>query len=138
MHISQQYISVNQGTPVDGDKQSEDSSPSSSHLSLHSLSVQKSSRMSFHSILTHFISHTLIAMGSRTQSGKLIYKVVLTGGPCGGKTTGQDRLASFFETLGWKVFRVPETATILINGGVKYVQIIVTNSTTQIMLGSVN
>uniref|UniRef100_A0A914WJY3 NadR/Ttd14 AAA domain-containing protein n=1 Tax=Plectus sambesii TaxID=2011161 RepID=A0A914WJY3_9BILA len=51
---------------------------------------------------------------------KTVYKVVLTGGPCGGKTTGQDRLATFFENLGWKVFRVPETATVLINGGVKF------------------
>jgi hypothetical protein len=30
-----------------------------------------------------------------------IYKLVLTGGPCGGKTTGQDRLATFFENAGW-------------------------------------
>jgi hypothetical protein len=50
---------------------------------------------------------------------RCVYKVVLTGGPCGGKTTGQDRLGSFFEQLGWKVYRVPETATVLINGGVK-------------------
>lgn len=49
-----------------------------------------------------------------------VYKVVLTGGPCGGKTTGQDRLATFFENLGWKVFRVPETATILLKGGVLF------------------
>ena len=35
--------------------------------------------------------------------GPRVYKVVLTGGPCGGKTTGQARLANFFETLGWKV-----------------------------------
>ena len=40
------------------------------------------------------------------------------GGPCGGKTTAQNRLATFFESLGWRVFRVPETATILLNGGV--------------------
>jgi hypothetical protein len=24
-------------------------------------------------------------------------------GPCGGKTTGQSRLCTFFENLGWKV-----------------------------------
>lgn len=51
---------------------------------------------------------------------KRVYKVVLTGGPCGGKTTGQERLAAFFEGLGWRVFRVPETATILLGGGVKF------------------
>ncbi|KAM3963562.1 LOW QUALITY PROTEIN: TRPL translocation defect 14 [Aphomia sociella] len=54
------------------------------------------------------------------QSQKTVYKLVLTGGPCGGKTTGQSRLSTFFENLGWKVFRVPETATVLLSGGVKF------------------
>ena len=31
----------------------------------------------------------------------------------------QNRLATFFESLGWRVFRVAETATILLNGGVR-------------------
>ena len=48
------------------------------------------------------------------------WRLVLTGGPCGGKTTAQNRLATFFESLGWRVFRVPETATILLNGGVRH------------------
>uniref|UniRef100_A0AC34QRX6 NadR/Ttd14 AAA domain-containing protein n=1 Tax=Panagrolaimus sp. JU765 TaxID=591449 RepID=A0AC34QRX6_9BILA len=52
-----------------------------------------------------------------------VYKLVLTGGPCGGKTTGQDRLATFFEQLGWKVFTVPEAATILLGGGVKFAEL---------------
>ncbi|XP_011307340.1 uncharacterized protein Ttd14 isoform X1 [Fopius arisanus] len=51
---------------------------------------------------------------------KRVYKVVLTGGPCGGKTTGQTRLCTFFENMGWKVFRVPETATVLLSGGIKF------------------
>ncbi|XP_023291869.2 TRPL translocation defect protein 14 isoform X2 [Lucilia cuprina] len=51
---------------------------------------------------------------------KRVYRIVLTGGPCGGKTTGQSRLCTFFENLGWKVFRVPETATVLLSGGVKF------------------
>nr|XP_018916959.1 PREDICTED: TRPL translocation defect protein 14 isoform X2 [Bemisia tabaci] len=51
---------------------------------------------------------------------KRLYKIVLTGGPCGGKTTGQSRLCTFFENLGWKVFRVPETATVLLSGGIKF------------------
>ncbi|KAK7580122.1 hypothetical protein V9T40_000751 [Parthenolecanium corni] len=54
------------------------------------------------------------------KSGKRVYKVVLTGGPCGGKTTGQSRLCTFFESMGWKVFRVPETASVLLSGGVKF------------------
>ncbi|XP_063238835.1 TRPL translocation defect protein 14 isoform X2 [Bacillus rossius redtenbacheri] len=51
---------------------------------------------------------------------KRVIKIVLTGGPCGGKTTGQSRLCTFFENLGWKVFRVPETATVLLSGGIKF------------------
>ncbi|KAK9731567.1 AAA domain [Popillia japonica] len=51
---------------------------------------------------------------------KRIYRLVLTGGPCGGKTTGQSRLSTFFENLGWKVFRVPETASVLLSGGIKF------------------
>ena len=49
-----------------------------------------------------------------------VWRLVLTGGPCGGKTTGQARLCTFFENLGWKVYRVPETANILLSGGVKF------------------
>ncbi|CAG9096088.1 unnamed protein product [Plutella xylostella] len=60
----------------------------------------------------------LIKMANQSQ--KICYKLVLTGGPCGGKTTGQSRLCTFFENLGWKVFRVPETATVLLSGGVKF------------------
>lgn len=55
-----------------------------------------------------------------TTRTRRCYKVVLTGGPCGGKTTGQSRLCTFFENLGWKVFRVPETASTLLSGGVKF------------------
>jgi len=51
---------------------------------------------------------------------KRIHKLVLTGGPCGGKTTGQTHLSNFFESLGWKVFRVPETATVLMSGGISF------------------
>ncbi|KAH9397420.1 hypothetical protein TYRP_003735 [Tyrophagus putrescentiae] len=32
----------------------------------------------------------------------IVYRLVLTGGPCSGKTTGQARLSTFFENLGWK------------------------------------
>lgn len=49
-----------------------------------------------------------------------VYKVVLTGGPCAGKTTVQAMMSTFFENLGWKVYRVPEAATMLLGGGVKF------------------
>ena len=52
-----------------------------------------------------------------------VWRLVLTGGPCGGKTTGQARLSTFFENLGWKVYRVPETANILLSGGVNFAEL---------------
>ncbi|KAF2882974.1 hypothetical protein ILUMI_23202 [Ignelater luminosus] len=55
-----------------------------------------------------------------TQKEGKVYILVLTGGPCGGKTTGQSRLSTFFENIGWKVFRVPETASVLLSGGIKF------------------
>lgn len=57
------------------------------------------------------------------QQKRKIWKLVLTGGPCGGKTTGQTRLSTFFENLGWKVYRVPETANILLSGGVSFAEL---------------
>lgn len=59
-------------------------------------------------------------MDTDDKNLRRVYRVVLTGGPCGGKTTGQSRLCTFFENLGWKVYRVPETATVLLSGGVKF------------------
>lgn len=61
-----------------------------------------------------------IRNGQVETNGIKIWRLVLTGGPCGGKTTAQNRLATFFESLGWRVFRVPETATILLNGGISF------------------
>ena len=52
-----------------------------------------------------------------------VWRLVLTGGPCGGKTTGQSRLATFFENIGWKVYRVPETATVRLSGGVNFAEL---------------
>ena len=65
-----------------------------------------------------------------------MWRLVLTGGPCGGKTTAQVfcffpfqivssfcqqiTLSTIFESMGWRVFRVPETATILLGGGVSF------------------
>ncbi|KPM05014.1 hypothetical protein QR98_0034730 [Sarcoptes scabiei] len=47
------------------------------------------------------------------ETDHIVYRLALTGGPCSGKTTGQARISTFFENLGWKVYRVPETATTL-------------------------
>ena len=40
-----------------------------------------------------------------------IKRIVLTGGPCAGKTTAQVRIVEHFSNLGFKVFTVPEVPT---------------------------
>lgn len=47
-----------------------------------------------------------------------IKKIVVTGGPCGGKTTALSRIQRDLSHLGYTVLIVPETATSLISGGV--------------------
>ena len=47
-----------------------------------------------------------------------VTKIVITGGPCAGKTTGLSWIANAFTDLGYTVLFVPETATELISGGV--------------------
>lgn len=51
-------------------------------------------------------------------NSKVIRKIVLTGGPCAGKTTAIDRIQNSFGKKGYAVIVIPETATELISGGV--------------------
>uniref|UniRef100_A0A7S2R796 NadR/Ttd14 AAA domain-containing protein n=1 Tax=Rhizochromulina marina TaxID=1034831 RepID=A0A7S2R796_9STRA len=48
------------------------------------------------------------------------YKIVLTGGPCAGKTTALERLSSFLRERGFRVYTVPEAATMLFMNGVRF------------------
>eukprot|EP00755_Sulcionema_specki_P036817 Sspe_Gene.107691::Locus_86038_Transcript_1_1_Confidence_1.000_Length_2332::g.107691::m.107691 len=52
-----------------------------------------------------------------SEKGARAMKVVLTGGPCAGKSTGMAMLRQELEKRGVLVFCVPEAATILIEGG---------------------
>ena len=52
------------------------------------------------------------------KHGPKITKIVVTGGPSGGKTTGLSWIQNAFSKLGYTVLVVPETATELIGGGV--------------------
>ncbi|MGB0645861.1 MAG: ATP-binding protein [Bradymonadia bacterium] len=45
------------------------------------------------------------------------FRLVLTGGPCGGKTTSLAQLRERLESAGYAVFVVPEIPSILIGGG---------------------
>lgn len=47
-----------------------------------------------------------------------IKTIVITGGPCAGKTTAMDWIRRDVSKLGYRVLVVPETATELITGGV--------------------
>lgn len=47
-----------------------------------------------------------------------ITKIVITGGPCGGKTTVLPYLKKHFESKGYTILFIPETATELIGGGI--------------------
>ena len=47
-----------------------------------------------------------------------ITKIVITGGPCAGKTTALSRIQSVYTQMGYTVLFVSETATDLISGGV--------------------
>eukprot|EP01120_Amphizonella_sp_Union-15-10_P015660 TRINITY_DN8094_c0_g1_i4.p1 TRINITY_DN8094_c0_g1~~TRINITY_DN8094_c0_g1_i4.p1 ORF type:complete len:462 (-),score=87.80 TRINITY_DN8094_c0_g1_i4:63-1448(-) len=46
-----------------------------------------------------------------------IYRIVLTGGPCGGKSTALAQIHRHLSALGFRVYMVPEAATILLGGG---------------------
>mmetsp|Transcript_22758 Transcript_22758/g.31863 ORF Transcript_22758/g.31863 Transcript_22758/m.31863 type:complete len:413 (-) Transcript_22758:1439-2677(-) len=45
------------------------------------------------------------------------YKIVLTGGPCGGKTTAMERISSYLRERGFHVFTCPEAFTIFSSNG---------------------
>lgn len=49
-----------------------------------------------------------------------IRKIVLTGGPCAGKTTALVKITEYFSGFGYKVFNVPEVPTIYSTAGWNY------------------
>lgn len=49
-----------------------------------------------------------------------VFKIVLTGGPCGGKTTSIPFLKKKLKAMGFKVFVVPEVARYLKSSGAKF------------------
>ena len=53
------------------------------------------------------------------ETGKItpIYKICLTGGPCSGKTTAVAKITNLIEKKGFRVFNVPEAATLLMKSG---------------------
>ena len=48
-----------------------------------------------------------------------VKKIVLTGGPCAGKTTALQQIEREFTEKGYHVLIVPEAASILIGAGIR-------------------
>mmetsp|Transcript_7286 Transcript_7286/g.10886 ORF Transcript_7286/g.10886 Transcript_7286/m.10886 type:complete len:422 (-) Transcript_7286:53-1318(-) len=48
------------------------------------------------------------------------FKIVLTGGPCGGKTTALARLSTYLKERGFEVGTVPEAFTLLMTNGISF------------------
>ena len=59
-----------------------------------------------------------LLMSRERKDGPEITKIVLTGGPCAGKTTALSWIQNNLPKYGYTVLFVPETATELIGGGV--------------------
>ena len=51
---------------------------------------------------------------------KDIKRIVLTGGPCAGKTTALVKVIDHFSGLGYKVFTIPEVPTMFTQAGMNY------------------
>lgn len=49
-----------------------------------------------------------------------LHRVVLTGGPCGGKSTALSKIRERMVSFGFNVYLVPETATLLLTGGASF------------------
>jgi len=50
----------------------------------------------------------------------MITKIVLTGGPCAGKTTTNERVEEVFSKLGYAVYTLPEAPTLFIKAGAEF------------------
>jgi putative protein kinase ArgK-like GTPase of G3E family len=46
-----------------------------------------------------------------------IYRICFTGGPCAGKTTAISELRTLIAEKGYRVFTVPEAASLLMKSG---------------------
>lgn len=69
------------------------------------------------SILFNVSIENLLQIKEKGENKK-ITKIVITGGPCAGKTTALSWIQNAFTDLGYHVIFVPECATELINAGI--------------------
>ncbi len=57
---------------------------------------------------------------NKSYAGKKVFWLVLTGGPCSGKTTALSRLERELSNKGYKVFVIDEAATRIIKSGIAF------------------
>lgn len=67
--------------------------------------------------LANVLSVSVDDLFNMSSAGKQITRIVITGGPCAGKTTAMSWIQNAFTKLGYTVLFVDETATQLITGG---------------------
>ena len=67
--------------------------------------------------MTHPMTHLII---TKNKIMNTIKKIVLTGGPCAGKTTALVKIIDHFSGLGYKVFTIPEVPTMFTQAGMNY------------------
>ena len=67
--------------------------------------------------LADLLNVTVDELLAREGKKKTISKIVITGGPCAGKTTAMSWIQNAFSRMGYAVLFVDETATQLITGG---------------------
>ncbi len=73
---------------------------------------------------SHELSRELMNRGKaavvKDQLPERVFSVVLTGGPCAGKTSSQEHLGRSLTAAGFDVYFAPEVPTIMLNGGCQY------------------
>jgi predicted ATPase len=67
-----------------------------------------------------FLQRKPLKDDSKHREAQYVYRVCLTGGPCGGKSSSQESLSKVLTAKGYDVYFAPEVPTILMNGGCVY------------------
>jgi signal recognition particle GTPase len=72
----------------------------------------------YNSLLTSFPMRKMAKpSGSGKTAKSKVYRILLTGGPCAGKTTSLAKLQAELDGKGFRVYCVPEAATLMMKGG---------------------
>jgi thymidylate kinase len=59
-------------------------------------------------------------MADDNKASKNVFSIVLTGGPCGGKSSALEHFSKELTKLGFDIYTVPEVPSILMTNGCKY------------------